>query len=109
MAKKKPNIIECDGLIMRDPDGKKRLSIHYHGPDEFPHPSEQGAVIKMYDENGESLVTLTACPNWKGLFLLAAGTIQKSFILMPCHMEGPDHETLDAETLGLLINGEVTS
>ena len=31
MAEKKPNIIECDGLIIRGPDGKKRAEIAVTG------------------------------------------------------------------------------
>ena len=66
MAEKKPNIIECDGLIIRGPDGKKRaeiqvdesaargsmVALHLYGDidSEIPEP----AVSVYVDGKGEA-------------------------------------------------------
>ncbi|MCH7825659.1 MAG: hypothetical protein IH849_12725 [Acidobacteria bacterium] len=42
MAKKKPNIIECDGIIIRGPDGKKRAEI------EVDESCSRGSMVALH-------------------------------------------------------------
>ena len=42
MAEKKPNIIECDGIIIRGPDGKKRAEITVH------ESSSRGSMVALH-------------------------------------------------------------